>query len=87
MAMPPVPYPNGFRSGNTTQLYRLETIVMRNLIIRFAANQSGSTTIEYGLIAAGISVAVISIVGSVGSQIRTMFTSLLGQLTTFNVPS
>jgi pilus assembly protein Flp/PilA len=60
---------------------------MRNLIIRFASNQSGSTSIEYGLIAAGISVAVISIVGSVGDQIRSMFTTLSSQLTTFNSPA
>ncbi len=60
---------------------------MRNLIIRFASNQSGSTSIEYGLIAAGISVAVISIVGSVGDQIRSMFNGLASQLTTFNSPA
>ena len=60
---------------------------MRNLISRFASNQSGSTSIEYGLIAAGISVAVISIVGSVGDQIRSMFSTLSSQLTTFNSPA
>jgi pilus assembly protein Flp/PilA len=60
---------------------------MRNLVIRFASNQSGSTSIEYGLIAAGISVAVISIVGSVGDQIRSMFSTLSSQLTTFNSPA
>jgi pilus assembly protein Flp/PilA len=60
---------------------------MRNLIVRFANNQSGSTSIEYGLIAAGISVAVISVVGSVGDQIRSMFQGLATQLSSFNTAS
>jgi pilus assembly protein Flp/PilA len=60
---------------------------MRNLIIRFAKNESGSAAIEYGLIAAGISVAVISIIGSLGDQIRTLFNGLASQLTQFNTPA
>lgn len=60
---------------------------MRNLIIRFVKNESGSAAIEYGLIAAGISVAVISIIGSLGDQIRTLFNGLASQLTQFNTPS
>ncbi len=57
---------------------------MRKLISRFAADDSGATAIEYGLIAAGIGVAVITLVGQVGDEIRTMFSNLRDDLITFN---
>ncbi|MBC8050721.1 MAG: Flp family type IVb pilin [Chitinophagales bacterium] len=57
---------------------------MRKLICRFAADDSGATAIEYGLIAAGIGVAVITLVGQVGDEIRTMFSNLRDELVTFN---
>ena len=37
-------------------------------ILRFFRDESGATAIEYGLIAAGISVAIITVVGSLGTQ-------------------
>ncbi len=45
-------------------------------IMRFVRDESGATAIEYGLIAAGISVAVITVVGSLGSKLNTTFTSV-----------
>jgi len=45
-------------------------------ILRFIRNESGATAIEYGLIAAGISVAIIAVVGSLGSSLNTTFTSV-----------
>ncbi len=39
---------------------------MKNLFARFANDESGATAIEYGLIAAGISVVIITAVNSVG---------------------
>jgi pilus assembly protein Flp/PilA len=42
----------------------------------FLANESGATAIEYGLIAAGISVAIITVVADVGSSLNTTFTSV-----------
>jgi pilus assembly protein Flp/PilA len=44
--------------------------------IQFARNESGATAIEYGLIAAGISIAIITVVGSLGSNLNTTFTSV-----------
>ena len=38
--------------------------------------ESGATAIEYGLIAAGISVAIITVVGTLGSGLKTTFTSV-----------
>lgn len=57
---------------------------MYSLIKHFAQDERGATSIEYGLIAAGIGVAVITLVGQVGAEIRTLFTNLDSQLNTFN---
>jgi len=49
---------------------------MKNLIARFVKDQSGATAIEYGLIAAGISLAIITVVNGLGSNLNTKFTSI-----------
>jgi pilus assembly protein Flp/PilA len=49
---------------------------MRELLARFANDESGATAIEYGLIAAGISVAIITVVGTLGTKLNTTFTSV-----------
>jgi pilus assembly protein Flp/PilA len=53
---------------------------MKNLIARFAKDESGATAIEYGLIAAGISLAIIAVVNGVGSNLSTKFTSINNSL-------
>jgi len=55
---------------------------MINLAKRFADDESGATAIEYGLIAAGISVAIITVVNSLGSQLKTTFSKVTSQLAT-----
>ena len=45
-------------------------------IVAFLKNDSGATAIEYGLIAAGISVAIIAVVQGLGSKLNTTFTSV-----------
>jgi pilus assembly protein Flp/PilA len=45
-------------------------------IVCFLRDESGATAIEYGLIAAGISVAIITAVSSLGSGLNTTFTSV-----------
>ena len=42
-------------------------------IKRFVQNESGATAIEYGLIAAGISVAIITVVAALGTKLDTTF--------------
>ena len=49
---------------------------MKNLISRFVKDESGATAIEYGLIAAGISLAIITVVNGLGSNLNTKFTSI-----------
>jgi pilus assembly protein Flp/PilA len=51
-----------------------------SLIKSFLRNESGATAIEYGLIAAGISVAIITVVGGLGSKLNTTFTSVSSAL-------
>jgi len=49
-------------------------------LLAFLKDDTGATAIEYGLIAAGISVAIIAVVNSLGSQMNTSFTSISTQL-------
>jgi pilus assembly protein Flp/PilA len=49
---------------------------MQRLITRFVADESGATAIEYGLIAAGISVVIITAVNAIGTKLNTAFTTL-----------
>lgn len=46
---------------------------MKNLVKSFIANESGATAIEYGLIAAGVSLAILTVVKGVGSNLNTVF--------------
>ncbi|HXX26803.1 MAG TPA: Flp family type IVb pilin [Pseudolabrys sp.] len=49
-------------------------------ITAFLKDQSGATAIEYGLIAAGIAVAIIGIVNTLGTNLQGKFTSISTQL-------
>ena len=53
---------------------------MKNLFARFMKDESGATAIEYGLIAAGISVAIIVTVQGLGTKLNTTFTSVSNAL-------
>ena len=53
---------------------------MKNLIARFVKDKSGATAIEYGLIAAGISLAIIAVVNGLGSNLNAKFTSINSSL-------
>ena len=46
------------------------------LIIRFVKDETAATAIEYGLIAAGIAVAIITVLKGVGSKLTTTFSSV-----------
>jgi pilus assembly protein Flp/PilA len=49
---------------------------MKNLIARFVKDESGATAIEYGLIAAGIALAIIAAVQGVGTKMNSVFTAV-----------
>jgi pilus assembly protein Flp/PilA len=69
--------PSTDESPQTQQEHR-----MTSLVTRFAKDESGATAIEYGLIAAGISVAIITVVNTLGSQLKSTFTNISSQLAT-----
>jgi pilus assembly protein Flp/PilA len=49
-------------------------------VMKFVKDESGATAIEYGLIAAGISVAIIAVVQGLGTKLNTTLTSLSNAL-------
>lgn len=53
---------------------------MSGLCKAFLRDESGATAIEYGLIAAGISVAIIAAVNALGTKLNTTFTTVSTQL-------
>ena len=53
---------------------------MKNLVSRFANDESGATAIEYGLIAAGIAVVIIAAVQLVGTRLDAIFQFIAGRL-------
>jgi pilus assembly protein Flp/PilA len=53
---------------------------MKHLFVRFVNDESAATAIEYGLIAAGISVAIIAVVNGLGSNLNAKFSTISTQL-------
>ena len=49
---------------------------MKALVARFLKNESGATAIEYGLIAAGIAIAIITAVQGVGTSLSGNFSTI-----------
>jgi pilus assembly protein Flp/PilA len=49
---------------------------MTDLVKRFVQDESGATAVEYGLVAAGISVAIIAVMQGLGSKLNTTFTTV-----------
>jgi len=60
------PEGNGLRKGTTMSI----------TLKRFLADEQGATAIEYALIAAGISIAIVTVVSTLGSTLNTTFTSV-----------
>jgi len=55
-------------------------VTLKHLIKRFLADDTGATAIEYGLIAAGISLAIIVAVNGLGTNLSGVFTSVNSSL-------
>jgi pilus assembly protein Flp/PilA len=53
---------------------------MGSKLRQFMADESGATAVEYGLIAAGISIAIISVVNGLGTKLHNTFSSISSQL-------
>jgi pilus assembly protein Flp/PilA len=55
-------------------------LALKHHFREFLSDDTGATAIEYGLIAAGISLAIIAVVNGLGSNLNTMFTSINNSL-------
>ena len=53
---------------------------MKSLILKFYKDETGATAIEYGLIAAGIAIAIITAVNGLGTALNTTFTNIASSL-------
>jgi pilus assembly protein Flp/PilA len=53
---------------------------MNDLFVRFVKDDAAATAIEYGLIAAGISVAIIAVLNGLGSNLNAKFNTISTQL-------
>ncbi|MBR0740473.1 Flp family type IVb pilin [Bradyrhizobium liaoningense] len=49
---------------------------MKHIVLKFWSDESGATAIEYGLIAAGIALAIITVVNSLGTSLNDKFGSI-----------
>jgi pilus assembly protein Flp/PilA len=63
------------RGGSTWRFWSCPKTLMR-----FVKNESGATAIEYGLIAAGIAVAIIAVVQDLGTNLNSTFGSVQSAL-------
>jgi pilus assembly protein Flp/PilA len=53
---------------------------LKRIIFQFLSDETGATAIEYGLIAAGIALAIIAAVNGLGSNLNNVFTSVNSSL-------
>ncbi|MDH6174911.1 pilus assembly protein Flp/PilA [Bradyrhizobium japonicum] len=54
--------------------------VLKRMVLKFWSDESGATAIEYGLIAAGIALAIITVVNSLGTSMNEKFGSISSSL-------
>ena len=66
---------NVFPTTNVVATTQRATI-MKNAVNKFLADETGATAIEYGLIAAGIALAIIAVVNNLGSTLKLKFGSI-----------
>lgn len=68
-------------AGSCTDVVGIITIPQKEVVLQrifrnFLSDQSGATAIEYGLIAAGIALAIIAVVNGLGTNLNDKFTSI-----------
>jgi pilus assembly protein Flp/PilA len=60
---------------------------MKSLINRFVKDESGATAIEYGLIAGLLSVVILTVLGTTGTSLNTVFSRIQTALSTAGASS
>jgi pilus assembly protein Flp/PilA len=58
----------------------LTEVDLKRRFLELLSDESGATAIEYGLIAAGIALAIIAVVNGLGTTLNAQFTSINGSL-------
>ncbi len=53
---------------------------LKHMVLKFLSDESGATAIEYGLIAAGIALAIITVVFNLGTTLNEKFTTISTKL-------
>lgn len=69
----------GSRRGAGNPFFNQE-VALKDLVAKFFADSSGATAIEYGLIAAGIALAIIAAVNGLGTNLNAKFTNINSSL-------
>ena len=62
--------------GGTSTVMKTLEAKLKQKVLDFLSDESGATAIEYGLIAAGISLAIIAIVNTLGGTLDAKFTAI-----------
>jgi pilus assembly protein Flp/PilA len=75
-----VPVWHAICERRVTQRRNAGSITMKIMLKKFIVDESGATAIEYGLIAAGISLAIIAVVNGLGAKLNTKFTAINSSL-------
>ena len=57
-------------------MLKFATAAIKQSALDFARNDSGATAIEYALIASGVSIVIVATVTGLGSNVKTLFTSV-----------
>lgn len=64
------------RNPGTQGYFHNQEVALKDLVAKFFADRSGATAIEYGLIAAGIALAIIAAVNGLGTNLNTKYTNI-----------
>ena len=64
------------RTGRCGAFGKPQEAGLKSILRQFIRDESGATAIEYGLIAAGIAVVIITVVKGIGTNLVTKFTSV-----------
>jgi pilus assembly protein Flp/PilA len=67
--------PSGF-GAELSQRENPQEALLKQIWLNFLLEESGATAIEYGLIAAGIALAIIAVVNGIGTNLNTQFTAI-----------
>jgi pilus assembly protein Flp/PilA len=68
------------RSYLAAGIFQIAEAKLKRIVFQFLSDEAGATAIEYGLIAAGISIAIIATVNGLGTNLNNMFTSVNNSL-------